>query len=68
MGRITLRGLLVDCRPVRKKGLERKGGATSEGGFACHLKAKDRYCGQTEYCRKSNYYEESWSWITGQRR
>jgi hypothetical protein len=70
MRRITLRGLLVDCRPVkkaRKKGPVRKDGVTSEGGFTRQLNAEDRYCGQTEYHRKRNYYKESQSSIIGQK-
>jgi hypothetical protein len=41
--RITLRGLLVDCRPVRKV---RKDGVTIEDSSTGQSSEEDKYCGQ----------------------
>jgi hypothetical protein len=60
---ITLRALLVDCRPVRKKGVK-LGFVSQEGQYRTiagkedsstgQSSAEDRYCGQREYLRKKN--------------
>jgi hypothetical protein len=63
----TRRGtlLLVDSRPVKYSSMISEDSSTRKGGTTTE---EDRYYGQTEYRRRTDYYEESRSQNTGQRR